>query len=345
MKMSIRTKLLILFAVLFALLFLVGGFLVEQYAVQVAKNGFRTEMLTAAQAVAKQISPDDMAALIALNVDPSTFDKTKPYWGIDDPTYQKMCNLLAQAKALHGQFQAPDGTLQPRLRLYTYVPTSTQGVVEYIGSSSSGNKPPGGAQLHEHYTTQPFPGEPNRMVVGLSQPIVNVDRPYTDKFGTWYSAFAPIMDANNNPVGAVGIDIYDSTVASTIDTVQKAVLVAFVVAFAILFVIILILSRALTAPLRALTSATALVAEGKYDTKLPKAGRFADETAQLAGAFEVMIGKVQKREETLKQEVAQLRVEIDEAKRTKQVSEIVESEFFRDLQVKAKAMRNRRQGP
>lgn len=50
------------------------------------------------------------------------------------------------------------------------------------------------------------------------------------------------------------------------------------------------------------------------------------------------------REQRLRQEIQQLRIEIDEARRQKEVSEIVESESFRDLQAKAREMRARRQG-
>ncbi len=49
------------------------------------------------------------------------------------------------------------------------------------------------------------------------------------------------------------------------------------------------------------------------------------------------------REQRLRQEIQQLRIEIDEARRQKEVLEIVESESFRDLQAKAREMRARRQ--
>ncbi len=48
------------------------------------------------------------------------------------------------------------------------------------------------------------------------------------------------------------------------------------------------------------------------------------------------------REQSLRQEIQQLRIEIDEAKRQQQVSEIVDTDFFQDLQVRARAMRGRR---
>jgi GAF domain-containing protein len=50
------------------------------------------------------------------------------------------------------------------------------------------------------------------------------------------------------------------------------------------------------------------------------------------------------REQSLKQEIQQLRIEIDEAKRQKQVSEIVDTDFFQDLQAKARSIRSRRSG-
>jgi GAF domain-containing protein len=50
------------------------------------------------------------------------------------------------------------------------------------------------------------------------------------------------------------------------------------------------------------------------------------------------------REQSLRQEIQQLRIEIDEVKRQQQVSAIVETDFFQNLRVKAQAMRNRNRG-
>jgi CHASE3 domain sensor protein len=47
------------------------------------------------------------------------------------------------------------------------------------------------------------------------------------------------------------------------------------------------------------------------------------------------------REQGLRQQIQQLRIEIDEVKRQKQVDEIVETDFFQDLQAKARAIRTR----
>ncbi len=50
------------------------------------------------------------------------------------------------------------------------------------------------------------------------------------------------------------------------------------------------------------------------------------------------------REQSLQQQIQQLKIEIDEVKRQKQVSEIVDTDFFQSLTEKARAMREQRRG-
>ena len=110
-----------------------------------------------------------------------------------------------------------------------------------------------------------------------------------------------------------------------------------------IFVIIMVLliSSLLTRPITALTQVAERIAEGDYEQDLSglTPGRFSGETGKLAEVFEIMVGKVHQREEKLKKQVAELQIVIDEHKRQEQVSEIVDSDFFRDLQDKARKMR------
>jgi hypothetical protein len=57
--------------------------------------------------------------------------------------------------------------------------------------------------------------------------------------------------------------------------------------------------------------------------------------------FGRMAREVIQREEGLRQQVQQLRIEIDEAKKARQVSEITETEYFRTLREKARRMRRK----
>jgi CheY-like chemotaxis protein len=100
--------------------------------------------------------------------------------------------------------------------------------------------------------------------------------------------------------------------------------------------------------LAALSAAAGAVEGGKYDATLlqPVADR-PDELGRLARIFQKMAAEVQAREAQLRQEVERLKVEIDEVRKQEQVSEITESAYFQELQLKAKALRQgrRRQGP
>jgi two-component system cell cycle response regulator len=65
----------------------------------------------------------------------------------------------------------------------------------------------------------------------------------------------------------------------------------------------------------------------------------ADALGQLARVFQRMAREVAERERRLKAEVQQLRIEIDEAKAERQVAEITETDYFRDLQQRAARLR------
>lgn len=92
------------------------------------------------------------------------------------------------------------------------------------------------------------------------------------------------------------------------------------------------------------TAAAAAIEAGIFvPESLDEVTQRSDELGQLARVFQRMAREVQAREQSFKQEISQLRIEIDEAKRQQQVSEVVESEYFRELQQKVKGMRKRRQ--
>ncbi|MEM7116930.1 MAG: DUF3365 domain-containing protein [Chloroflexota bacterium] len=65
----------------------------------------------------------------------------------------------------------------------------------------------------------------------------------------------------------------------------------------------------------------------------------ADELGQLATVFQRMAQEVYERTEILKFEVQQLSIQIDDIKRKQQVAEIVDTDFFQELQSKARQMR------
>jgi CheY-like chemotaxis protein len=66
-----------------------------------------------------------------------------------------------------------------------------------------------------------------------------------------------------------------------------------------------------------------------------------DALGNLARVFQSMVDELRAREQRLRQQVETLRVEIDHARKAREVGEITETEFFRDLQSRARSLRTR----
>lgn len=88
------------------------------------------------------------------------------------------------------------------------------------------------------------------------------------------------------------------------------------------------------------TDAAAAVENGMFDAEslTDVAGR-GDELGRLARVFQRMALEVQAREQRLKQQIQQLRIEIDEVKKARQVAEITETDYFSQLQKRANELR------
>lgn len=94
-----------------------------------------------------------------------------------------------------------------------------------------------------------------------------------------------------------------------------------------------------------ISAAAAALEAGRYDARsLDEVGQRSDELGQLARVFQRMANEVVTREQRLRQEVQQLRIQIDEAKKMREVAQITESEYFQSLQVRAKQIRGDRPG-
>jgi methyl-accepting chemotaxis protein len=168
---------------------------------------------------------------------------------------------------------------------------------------------------------------------------------YTDQWGQWISAYTPIVNDDQQIIGGLGIDFEASYVKQVQSNILDSVVYSFIITYTVLFLLVFIVSRTLTRPMRQLTSAAEKIADGNYDLTEAKAqigGRFRDEITTLAEVFVDMADKVYKREAKLKQQVAELKIEIDEVKAHKQVSEIVDSDFFEELKDKANVIRKRK---
>lgn len=92
------------------------------------------------------------------------------------------------------------------------------------------------------------------------------------------------------------------------------------------------------------TAAAAAVESETFDLQsLDEVAQRPDALGQLARVFQRMAREVYAREQRLKAEVQQLRIEIDEVRKAREVAEITDSGYFKNLRTKAKEARNRRE--
>jgi HAMP domain-containing protein len=147
-------------------------------------------------------------------------------------------------------------------------------------------------------------------------------------------------------VGVLGTDFRAEYLFQVRQQVLDAALPAFVLTYLILFTTVYVFSALLTRPIKRLRTMALQLGEGDYNIDLAPmtTARVHDEINKFAQVFELMVSKVRVREETLKKKVEELRIEIDTVKQQAHVSEIVDTDFFRDLQVKARQVRMRKSG-
>ena len=172
--------------------------------------------------------------------------------------------------------------------------------------------------------------------------------PYSDDYGTWVSAFAPIRNSKGEVIAALGVDFEANYVKQVQQAILQKVYVAFGLTYAVLFLLVYLVSNVFSKPITVLTKAADKIGEGQYEAGLATlmevrvSERFPDEIYTLQKVFQGMVDKVYQREQTLRKTVEELRIEIDEVKRSKAVGEIVDTEFFQELTAKADEMRSQR---
>lgn len=91
------------------------------------------------------------------------------------------------------------------------------------------------------------------------------------------------------------------------------------------------------------TEAASAVEAGSFDPQtLEEVAARPDSLGRLARVFQSMAREVRAREERLQRQVQELRIEIDQSRKAKQVAEITESDYFQQLQRRAQELKQRK---
>lgn len=132
-------------------------------------------------------------------------------------------------------------------------------------------------------------------------------------------------------------------VEENITQIEGIVLTVFGGGIFFVILISLLISRAIAAPLAQLEKAAEAVEDESFEPdSLSTVTKRNDELGHLARVFVHMAQAILTRVQKLKNQVLSLNIEIDRTKQKAQVAEITESDFFKDLENKAKEMRRKK---
>jgi hypothetical protein len=315
-RLGIRMKLLVVFMLLFTAVFAVACYWFYQYATNLMMDELRNSLVASASTAVSLIDPVEHAQVFASGAE-------------DDAQYTHIASQLRLVRDANPKVAA----------IYTMVLSPNPNEMYFVVSADE--NPETRAHLREPYDTSNAP----EMPLAFDRPIADVEMG-ADEFGVWLSGYAPIRDAQGKSIAIVGVDMTAEDVTRAQASVRNASILAFIVAYAGVLAATFLLSGSITKPLSAITREAKTLEQGApfEPERLARVGRGSDEVAQLARVFSQMAVQVQTREQKLKQEVIQLRIEIDEAKRALQVAEIADTDYFQNLQAKAKDMRGKRKG-
>ncbi len=251
------------------------------------------------------------------------------YYPEDNPLYIQHENWLNTVQEI-----------QLDTKIYTYIKGYTPGEIIAIGSTGYFRTPKGGFKFCERY--QPDKNK-TKIFDGLTEET-RIWQPYTDAYGTWITTYKPIRDKNNQIIGAIGVDIPVAYLKQVAEGIRNSGIIAFIISYALIFILVYWLSGIVTKPIILLSHLSNDIAKGEYDQnwdKVLRNRRLKDEIDALTFVFKSMVEKVAEREQNLRVRVQQLEILIDQGKRDNQVQEIVESDFFQELQGKVHKMRTR----
>jgi hypothetical protein len=329
---SLRVKILLAFTLLFTLIFALTFYWFFRYSSQQAEDRLRDELAHILEAAVADIDGDEIIALY--------LEGEQREDGLtDDPRYWANLDWL---NTVH--------EIEPRAWPGTYVRDGDQ--FHFVTDLRVLYEPETAEKFQE--LCDPAPGDCGNeshfeqwtSIAALSEGEAKLHPTITiDQDRSWLSGFAPLTDNEGEIAAGFFVEFEAEYIDEVEDGIRDTVLIAFAITYGFSFLFMYLIVAVGTRPILAFTRAAEAVGQGQYDQDFSTINktRFPDEITKLVNVFSIMVAKVAEREASLKRQVEALTIEIDQVKKEREVERIVESDSFRDLQEKAKAMRSRRE--
>ena len=167
------------------------------------------------------------------------------------------------------------------------------------------------------------------------------------KSGLVKKLLGTIVIASVIPIALLGFFLTQEFIGQDSSTLAILIKIFTTIIITLLFTVTssILLAQKISNPLLQLTKAAKSMEKGelkKEDAEKLLNMEGNDEVTQLGNVFSKMAQEVIAREDKLRSQVEELKIKIDEVNKRAQVSEITESEYFKELKKKAKLMRDKR---
>lgn len=326
--LSLRYKLLIPLMSLGILMFIMGYFGARAYLRETIFNIMDEEVESILDYVDGCLNVDALETFTS-NAVPDEISIGRSA-AMNDPLYLEQEACIASVR----QFN-------PRAWVYTYYPVD-ENTMAFGLDMWNVTSPKNGSPLGYTFTSADWDFEQHRL--GLQGMYTYDELGLDEETGLYfYGTTSPLVDSKGNLAGGIAVYLDAGWTVEQLQILSNYLLAIFVGIFVLVTVLVLTITQKSMSELGTLQAASRRVAEGDYTPIVVKPQRLDDELSTLAGLFNTMLDKVEEREETLENQVEELKLQIDHEKRAKDVKEIVESQFFKDLKGRAAEVRKQRQ--
>lgn len=149
--------------------------------------------------------------------------------------------------------------------------------------------------------------------IALKGSIAIEDEWYTDKWGTWLSAFLPILDHNGKTIAVLGLDLNVVGAANKLLVLRNVLIGVMIASFVLAILLSFVLARLMSRSVLLLKEGAEQVAQRNFDVQIEVKSK--DELGDLADVFNSMVHEIQDYSQNLENKVE---------KRTRQLQESLE---------------------
>ena len=276
-RVSLRTKLILGFSLISAIASLITALAIYTTTQRQIFENFRRRVLTSVAITALQQNGDEFEKIASAN----------------EPLYEKV--RLQNLNILRSD---PDF-------VYVYTMRKDAQGIYFVVDGNEFDAEGFSAYGERYLEPSPFLVENFNL---MTHPIVEPEL-YTDEYGSFISAYAPILTSDKRQVGVIAMDI----AADTIIQEQRQILIQSTAVFLVVLALGIILgnfaSNALTRPLAKLTQGALAIQLGKFDQHIDINTH--DEIGDLAKIFNGMAGEIQSLISSLEQRVAERTTDLE----------------------------------